>query len=561
MSSASPLALALGHLRRESSDLGILIVFAGFVGLTTLAVPVAVQALVGTVAYHTVLQPIFVLSLVLFGGLVLSAIVRALEAWVLERLQQRLFVRTAIRISSALVRTDSGAGSTVSRVELVNRFFDVTTLQKTITSLLAEGLSVTMQTSIGLLALALYHPWLLGYGILLAAALVFVLAGLGRHALSTSIEESRDKYAVAAWLEALAARPALFRSSGAGLASIEAERRVMAWVGARRRHFRVLLRQLVGLLCIQVLAPVSLLLIGGVLVVHKQLSLGQLVAAEIIVSAVAAGIGKLGKTLDAAYDLVAAADKLHHVETGLPIVSEGDVELPATAATAVSMRDVMLAGPRGPLLHVGSLDLAASSRTAIVGPAGSGKSALLDLIHGDWAGAPTEGSVLLDGIDDRALTRASRQRGLALVRSDLVFSGTVAENVAVGRPGLGAVEVQRALQCVGLWDVVTRSPDGIGMTVRDDGSPLSRSQRWLLVLARAMAGRPSLLLIDGFASLDRPTKLRVLELVCDRRLSHTLVVVSHDPGDLPWFDRVVSTDGGVVRERSEDRRSSGDSAS
>ncbi|MEO6953243.1 MAG: ATP-binding cassette domain-containing protein [Polyangia bacterium] len=553
---SSPWPVALAHLRRESSDVVTLIVFAGFVGLTTLAVPIAVQALVGTVAYHTVLQPIFVLSLLLFGGLVLSAIVRGFEAWLLERLQQRLFVRTALRISMRLAGTDSGAGSTQSRVELVNRFFDVTTLQKTMSSLLAEGLSVTMQTTIGLLALALYHPWLLGYGILLAAALVFVITGLGRHALSNSIEQSRDKYAVAAWLESLAQSPALFRGSGAGLASAEMERRVMAWVVARRRHFRVLLRQIIGLLGIQVLAPVALLLIGGILVVNKQLSLGQLVAAEIIVSSVAAGIGKLGKTLDSAYDLVAASDKLHHVEAALPLVREGQMELPATSATTVSIRDVELVGVRGPLLTVCSLALPAGSRTAIVGPAGSGKSALLDLMHGDWAGEPTAGALLLDGVDDRALTRASRQRGLAMVRADLLFTGTVADNVSLGRPGIGAFEVQKALQRVGLWDVVTRFPEGIAMQVRDDGAPLSKAQRWLLVLARALAGQPSLLLVDGLEPLDTSTRVRILELLCDRRLPHTLVMVHHDERYLSYFDRVVSTECETLRERDDARMAS-----
>ncbi len=549
MATERPIIRLYRFLGPDRSDVVTLLLYAVFVGLLTLAIPVAVQALVGSVAFGAMLQPIFVLSLLLFAGLALSATIRAFEAWVIERLQQRLFVRIALRYASRLSAATSGKGDDISRDELVNRFFDVSTAHKALSVLLADGLAIVLQTAIGLLALAFYHPWLLTFGILLALSLAIVLFGLGRGAIRTSLDESAAKYEVAAWLEEMARQPAIFRGTGARWAGEAAEATVTRWVDSRRSHFRVLFRQIIGLLSIQVLAAVGLLAVGGVLVVNRQLTLGQLIAAELIVSALAAGIGKFSKSLDSLYDLVTSAEKIAHVEDQVALEDEGTVTPePSTTAATLALREVGLRDRSRELFAQLDLQLHAGERVAIIGPSGSGKSALLDLVHGDWDGDTPAGSIEVDGVDLRSWRKRSLRERAALVRRGNLFNGTVAENVSVGRPHLGALEVQRALEAVGVWRRIAAHPEGLEMQLRVAGYPLAPGEALLLVLARAIAGNPGMMLVDSLADLDPEARAATLALLHDRARQTTVLFVANEESLVGPCDRVYRIVHGRIVE-------------
>ncbi len=179
--------------------------------------------------------------------------------------------------------------------ELVNRFFDVLTVQKAGATLLHDGIAVILQTMIGLLILAFYHPLLLAFEVVLVISITFVLFVLGRGGVRTAIIESKAKYAVAASLEEIARHPLSFKQAGGPeLARGRADALAASYVEARRKHYRVVFRQIVSSLAMQVFAATVLLTLGGWLVIHGQLTLGQLVAAELIVSIVLASFAKLG---------------------------------------------------------------------------------------------------------------------------------------------------------------------------------------------------------------------------------------------------------------------------
>jgi ABC-type bacteriocin/lantibiotic exporter with double-glycine peptidase domain len=534
-------------LGADAGQLWLLALYAAFVGLLSLAIPIAVQQLVGTVAFGALLQPIFVLSALLLGGLAFSAVVRALESLVIERLRQRLFTRVALRYVSHLTHATSGACEPLPRDALLNRFFDVIGAHKALAILLADGLAVGLQTVIGVVALAFYHPWLFAFGVLLTGALGFVIFGLSRGALTTSLAESSAKYETVAWLEEAARHPAVFRGVGAAFAGQVAEAAVRRWIAEREARFAVRYRQHVGLLVVQVLALVGLLLVGGILVVTRQLALGQLIAAELIVSSLAVGIGKLGKSLEAAYDLATSAEKLAQVEEGLGPEPDGGAAPPPTGGGAeVSIRGLELRS-EGQVVVRGDLLVRPGERVAIVGPAGCGKSALLDLLHGDWDGPAADGLVEIDGLDLRSWRRRTLRERLALVRSGDVFAGTIDDNVALGRPRVTAVEVQRALEEVGAWEFVARGREGLARPLRASGAPLSRGQALLLVLARALVGQPRLLLVDSLADLDGEGRRHVLGLLHDRARPHSVLLVAHDAALVGPCDRVYLLDRGALR--------------
>ncbi len=546
---ASPLARIRRLLDADTADLVTLLVYAMFVGLLTLALPIAVQALVNTVAFGALIQPIVVLSALLFAGLTFSATIRAFESWVVERLQQRLFVRVALRYAGRLTSTTSGATDSTAREELLNRFFDVAVAHKAIAVLVADGLAITLQVSIGTIALAFYHPWFLAFGLLLACALALVFFGLGRNAIRTSVAESSAKYETAAWLEELARRPAIFRGAGAKLAGERTESVVRTWLSERRAHFRVVFRQHLGLLSIQVLSSVGLLAAGGMLVVSRQLTIGQLIAAELIVSALAVGVGKLAKSLDSAYDLVTAAEKLAHVEEALAPEPEGTVEPGAEArGSSLELNNVRLVSGDRALLDGAQLSLAPGERIAIIGRSGAGKSALLDLVHGDWDGEPPGGAVEIDRVDARAWQRLALRQRVALIRSGELFAGTIEDNVALGRDGVGPVEVQRALELVGVWRSIASAQDGMSRVLRSGGAPLPPGEALLVVLARALAGDARLLLVDSLADLDPGQRAHVLRLLHDRTRPQSVLFVASDRSLVGPCDRFYAIEEAALSD-------------
>lgn len=300
-------------LELETRDIVGLVVFAVALGGLSLAVPVAVSVLVSTIALGSLFQPLVVLALLLFGVLVLSGTIWLLQAYAVELVARRVFVRIAEDFARRLPRLGAKAREQYDLRELTNRFFEVVGVQKALGPLLVGGLGLTLQVLAGMLLLAFYHPVLLAFDAVLVAMMLGVVL-LGRGAVTTAVAESNAKYRVAAELEELAARSAEVSSeSRPAQASRRVDGLTRNYLAARREHYGKLLRQLVGGVAVQVLAMVGLLGLGGWLVMLGELTLGQLVAAEIVVGSVGLGFAKSGRYFEKVYDLLASLDKLGKV--------------------------------------------------------------------------------------------------------------------------------------------------------------------------------------------------------------------------------------------------------
>jgi ABC-type bacteriocin/lantibiotic exporter with double-glycine peptidase domain len=342
----SPRERLRAWLLAERHDVAAIVVYAMFLGLFTLTLPVAVQALVSTSALGTLLQPLVVLTALLLGALVFASTLRASQAYLVEILQRRIFVRVVADLSHRLPRVSRAALDRTDAPELMNRFFDTFMMQKTAATLLLDGLEITLTISVGMVVLAFYHPVLLAFDVMLVIIIGVIVVGLGRRGPDTAIAESKRKYATAAWLEELARHDTLFKLGG-GLeyAELRAETLARDYLGWREKHFSVVFRQTIAVLALQAIANAAVLGIGGALVIGRQVSLGQLVAAELIVTVVASSLAKIGKYLETYYDLLAAIDKVGHL-TDLPVERAGGPSCAAIGASgAASLRlDAIHAG-------------------------------------------------------------------------------------------------------------------------------------------------------------------------------------------------------------------------
>lgn len=524
----------------------VIVTYGVALGLLSLAVPIAVQSLVNTVAFGSLIQPLVVLTVLLAVALTASAVLRALQVRVAEMLQRRLFVRIVAEIGGRLPRVRARALEAGIGPELLNRFFDVFTVQKSLASLLLGGVDAVLIALVGLIVLAFYHPALLAFDVLLIIGAVLVLIPLGRGGTGSSIAESKAKYAVAGWLEEMARHPLSFKlAGGERLAQERVEALARSYLDERDRHFRVVFRQLVGALTLEVVASVALLAVGGLLVIERQLSIGQLVAAELIVTAVVAAIAKLGGKVEIFYDLVAAVDKLGEI-LDLPLERPtGESVPPSTEPRGhLLLRDVELDVEQTTTPTQISLRLGRGERMAITGASERVTTALADAIFG--LHPQKSGAIEIDGHDGRDLALRDIRSRIAVARDTEILPGCILENLRVANAELSAEDAWGVLRRVGLLHVVKTLPNGLETRLLPNAAPLSRAQAMALTIARALAGKPSILLIDRM--LDRlPSQER--EHVIDGLLSErdvSILLISDDPDLLARADQHVDLSDTII---------------
>jgi putative ABC transport system ATP-binding protein len=540
----TPLQRLQSLITLEREDIGILITYGVGIGVLSLATPVAVQALVNTIAFGALFQPLLVLTLVLLILLGFSNTLVALQFYVVEMLQRRVFVRL---FGEAAVRLQQARHAVLNNYhlpELANRFFDVVTLQKTASVLLLETLGYALQTIIGMVLLAFYHPLLLAFDLFFICALAFILFGIGKQGITSAIEQSKAKYAAAAWLEDIAANPLLVKSSEhRAYINAQTDRLAQHYVKTSTQYFRILARQNVGALVLHTLANTLLLGMGGWMVISNQLSLGQLIAAELVVGAMIYGLTRLGKTLENVYELLASVDKIGYL-LDLPQESQQGVA-PESVQTPCSIDIQNLSLPDSTHLDAVSncnLQIAPSDRLVISGDIEQGS--LLDVIYG--LRQPSSGHVCLDGQDLRDLNLGQLRATIRLIRQAEIFAGSVLDNLRLGRD-LSITQLRQVLAQVGLLETISALPDSLDTHLLSNGSPLTHEQCLRLTLVRALLGRPRLLLLDRV--LDQVDS-RLLPTILDHLLiansPWTLIVTSQRPDIIAYFSRHINIINGKL---------------
>lgn len=529
-------------LRPEKADIVVIISFSVITGLLYLATPLAVDAVVQNIAFggqqQIYLQTLLIFSFALLIFLALFSLVSAAQHFVAELIQQRIFVRLATDLAFRLPRLRLQSREGAQTQEIINRFLDVTTLQKSSAIILLDGVNVLLSSGIGMLVLAFYHPFLLVFDFILIIALLLILFPLGRRGVATSISESYAKHAVAGWLEQMVLFPLVFKSPGGKSLSLKRSKAfVDDYLSKRKAHYRILIRQILGLLGMQALASAGLLAVGGSLVLAGELTLGQLVASELIVSAIVGALVGLGKHIEIWYDALAATDKLGSI-VDLPIESEtGEVIQANDAPLTVEFQQLSF-GFNAPLVHKFNLTIEPGEAVGLTGSLGAGAGTLLEVIYG--LREPSKGAILIDRRDLRLWHLDTLREKIAFIHETEVFEGTITENVRLGAENISLDAVRMALAQIGLLDRIRQLPDGIDTVLKAGGHPLSKGEQRLLCLARAIVTQPRLILVDkaldGLASDDFDQCLNAL-FVTPR--PWTLILASRDQRILSRCDNVV----------------------
>lgn len=545
--SHSPLHLIKQLIFLEREDIITLITYGLGIGLMSLATPVAVQTLVNTVAFGALFQPLVVLALVLFVLVGFSNALSGLQFYVMDMLQRRLFVRLLGETAHRLQKARIECSDDHHLPELVNRFLDVVNLNKAATAILLETLGYVLQTLIGMILLAFYHPLLLAFDLFLIISLGLILFGLGKNGIQTAIAQSKAKYEVLAWLENIAENLVITKSAKAQeFLNAKTEQVAENYLNACDKHFAVLSRQNTSGLVLHTLANTLLLGMGGWMVLERQLSLGQLIAAELIVTNMMYGLTRLGKTLSSFYALIVSGDKLSHLLDIPQEVAQGSLVNPANSAYQVDVHSIFLAESPN-VDKVQGLELHLQAGEKLVISSGADRGSVLDVLYG--LRLPVSGYVRLNDDDLRDLNLRLLRDTVCLVRDAEIIDASVLDNLRLSRE-IELSVLWNTLDKVGLHETIASLSNGLNHELPSNGAPLTAEQCLRLTLARAIAATPRLLLLDG--TLDRIDQ-RVLPELLDYLFADnapwTLIVTSHHPLVIARATRHVQLNNGVLVEK------------
>ena len=535
-------------IHAEKRDIWVLVTYSIISGLLSLIVPLSPQAIVNAVQLGVVTPQLIVLCIVVALGMIITGIFILLESYLVDLVQRRLFVRAALDVATRLPRIRLDALSGEYAPELVNRFFDVITIQKSLSKMLLDGLSALLVAMVGLILLAVYHPIFIVFDFLLfffAAIVVFVLSYGG---LQTSIKESKKKYALVEWLEEIARSHTSFKVYATEQFIIERVDHITdEYVKARGKHFAVLARQLMGSAVFRAIAIAGVLGVGGFLVIEQSISIGQLVAAELVILSVLSSLEKLISQFDIYYDLLTAVDKVSYITDKALENNAGEQFERQFGAASLRLHNVVFAYPDNPPILRGlSFAVTPCSHTSIVGEPGSGKTTITNLLARLYEAQ--SGGILLNGQEIRHLRISDTRAAIGIVTTNLeIFDGTVRDNITLGRH-FSMDDMEWALKTANVYEEIVQLPDGLNTDVLATGVNLSESILCRVMIARAIIARPQLLVLDeAFHTLDQARKLQILDTIytCG---NWTILDISNDTENIRRSDRVLVLKEGVAIE-------------
>lgn len=535
-------------LHNHKHEVTSIFVYAFFSGIIYLSLPLGIQAVINLIQGAQVSTSWVVLTILIIAGIATTGFFLIMQLIISENIQQKIFASSAFDFAYRLPRIKSEATDKYIVPELVNRFFDTLTIKKGVSKILLDYSVAIMQVIFGLLLLSLYHPFFITFSILSIALIYLIFRFTAKEGLSTSIVESKYKYNLVHWLEEIGRSTKSFKLAGSTeLPLVKTDKITANYLKARKAHFRILLLQFICLITFKVVLVAGFLIIGGLLVLNQQMNIGQFVAAEIIILMIVASVEKLLTGSETFYDVLTSMEKLGEV-TDLPLENEpGHAFVPNEGISLeVSNLAYCYPGAKANTLNNITFKVPAGQKIGIAGYIGSGKTLLLDLISGLYSevtGSITYNDFPLSNLNIAALRNLI---GYSSSEND-VFEGTIYENISMGRDKISLKDVLKACELVDLLGYVQSLPDGFDTMLLSVGKALPQSVKLKIILARCIAKKPKLILLDdNLSQLDTITRKNFLEHLLDKHRGWTVIAVSNDQEILKLLDRVMVIDKGEI---------------
>lgn len=551
MASITSIGRFIGLIQSDKKAIANIYIYSLFNGLVALSLPLGIQAIVTFIQAGQVSASWIVLAIIVTVGILVSGWLQILQLKTSERIQQRIFTKSALELAFRIPKIKSEELYRFFAPELANRFFDTLTVQKGLSKILLDFSGAIMQIIFGLILLSFYHPFFIFFAFLIVFMLLIIIRFTFYQGMESSLLESKYKFQTAHWLEEIARSVFTFKlKDNANFHVQKTDEIVEKYLDARQTHFSVLLKQYYSMIGFKAILALALLIVGGFLVINQNMNVGQFVAAEIIILLVIASMEKLILSAETIYDVLTALEKLG-------TITDLDLESETRGLTTIECKENRMSldlknisfsypGRSYQVLDDITLKIDAGQKVAVVGQSGSGKASLLNLIATMYK--PASGVVSYDNINlnDMNLSNIRQHIGSYLADEEL-FEGTIYDNLTLGRNGVSYEDVSWALKQVRLTDYVNNLSDGLKTWLKPTGKPLSQSFVQKLLLARAIVYRPELLVIGNtMENINAAELLDIHTFLANKENPWTLIILSNHKEFLPLVDSIIYLDSGKV---------------
>ncbi len=540
----TPVQRLVELLRLEKRDIYYIYVYTIAVGLLGLVLPLGVQALIGLMSGGLVGASVVVLVSLIIASIIISGILQVQQISLVEVLQRRIFARTALDFARRLPRIEPTRGwEGEYPPEAVNRFFDVLNVQKGLPKLLIDISAAVLQVVFGLLVLSFYHTFFIFFSMILVLILYVIIRTVGPKGLKTSITESKYKYRAAFWLEEVARALSAFRLAPHGTLAVQkADALVAGYLHYRKEHFKVLMTLYTYAIAFKTLVVGGLLILASVLLAQGQISLGQIVASELIIVLIVGAVEKLILSLDVVYDLLTGLDKLGHI-TDKPLEEVSGLNPDFGQGLRVAYEEVTTHYPLTGRVVARNASLVIEPE-ARLGLTSADPEATVDLCRTLLGQLPYDGVITVNGLALPSLDREALRRliGETITQRD-IFAGTALENITLGRPGITTAHLHQTLSGLGMHELINQLPRGLDTELIPADPALPDGLISKLLLARAVIAHPRLLLLRDPVELEPHDRHRCFNWLFAEERPWALVCLTDSPAVLRLLRHVA-----VVRE-------------
>lgn len=480
-------------LGEEHKYIWLALVYGIGISMLSLALPISVQMLVDTVANTGLTTPLVVLSVSLFGLLGAAGLLNALRIHLMDMFGRRFYARMVSEIALRSIYALNPFFQDYNKGSLFNRYFDILIVQKAVPNLLVGGFTIMLQAAVGFVLVSMYHPLFLAFNIVIIIMIWLIWLIWGAAAIRSAVELSHRKHATAAFLEGLGASNGFFKSERHIAEALErTDEFTGEYIAKHERHFGHYFSQTLCFLFLYAAASASLLGLGGWLVIQGQLSLGQLVAAELVMSAVFFGLSQFGTYLAYFYELCAALEELslfydveqeeHPPEEGMRY--HGDSELSFVNARGDA---------RG---RTSTLNFTIPNNSLILGrPETHGVQRELTSFLKRHV-KPSSGYVTLGGEDIGGIPAHELRQHIIVLDRPNAIEMTIREYLDLSAPGGRAKNALKVIEIVGLDTTIAQLDDGLDTMIAATGWPLAITETMQLKLASAIIADPKVLVLS-----------------------------------------------------------------
>lgn len=310
-------------LHYERDTINYIFVYAILIGLIGLTLPLGTTAVFNLLSNGAMYSSTYILIAVVLIGVVIGGTLLIAQFTLVEFLEQKIFAKSAMEFAYRLPRIKKKELEGENPPELVNRFFDVLTIQKGLTKLLIDIVAAAVQIFFSAILLSFYHPVFMAVGLFAIIAIVLIILFYYKQGVETSLDESGHKYELVAHLEEVAGDLDNYRGQPDKMSEVikTTDHITAKYLSARNDHFSVLRKFFMGSVTLRTILMGALLLMGSFFVVEREMTFGQFVAAEVIIVQISYAVEKLLTNMNTVFDMVTGSEKLA-VVTDLEIEEE-----------------------------------------------------------------------------------------------------------------------------------------------------------------------------------------------------------------------------------------------